>query len=224
MLKRAADATFDDRSRGQVGGDALVERVTGRPADVPQPVALNLVMSDRTLFGRDGSPAVLEEYGPSRQGSRGGWWMEPWATNGHARRCGGSTLTRRVGRWWRWNRGRAVCRGGWRRLSGYATRRVGRHTVMRRSAIAITRSRAAGWADQRQERPRHVRGAPTTKRNHRAGRSPRADENGVHTAEFVTPTGAHYRSTAPPLPGATMTVVSEIEVRIGIAIADLHAA
>jgi hypothetical protein len=64
MLKRAADATFDDRSRGQVMADALVERVTGRPADVPQPVALNLVMSDRTLFGRDGSPAVLEGYGP----------------------------------------------------------------------------------------------------------------------------------------------------------------
>ena len=51
-----------------------------------------------------------------------------------------------------------------------------------------------------------------------------ADENGVHTAEFVTPTGANYRSTAPSLPGATMTVVSEIAVRIGIAIADLHAA
>ena len=62
MLKRAADATFDDRSRGQVMADALVERVTGRPADVPQPVALNLVMSDRTLFGRGGSPAVLEGY------------------------------------------------------------------------------------------------------------------------------------------------------------------
>jgi hypothetical protein len=29
---------------------------------------------------------------------------------------------------------------------------------------------------------------------------------------------------APPLPGAIMTVVSEIEVRLGVAIADLHAA
>ena len=32
-LKRAADTTFDDRSRGQVMADTLFERVTGRPAD-----------------------------------------------------------------------------------------------------------------------------------------------------------------------------------------------
>jgi hypothetical protein len=50
------------------------------------------------------------------------------------------------------------------------------------------------------------------------------DENGTHTAEFVTPTGATYRSTAPPLPGAPMVTVSEVEVRIGVALADLHAA
>jgi hypothetical protein len=51
-----------------------------------------------------------------------------------------------------------------------------------------------------------------------------ADDNGVHTAEFVTPTGARYRSTAPPLPGAPLIAVSEVEVRIGVALADLHAA
>jgi hypothetical protein len=51
-----------------------------------------------------------------------------------------------------------------------------------------------------------------------------ADENGTHTAEFLTPTGARYRSTAPPLPGAPLITVSEVEVRIGVALADLHAA
>jgi hypothetical protein len=51
-----------------------------------------------------------------------------------------------------------------------------------------------------------------------------ADENGVHTAEFVTPTGAAYRSTAPPLPGAPLITVSEVEINIGVALADLHAA
>jgi len=50
------------------------------------------------------------------------------------------------------------------------------------------------------------------------------DESGSQTAEFVTPTGARYRSTAPPLPGAPLIVVSEVEVRIGVALADLHAA
>jgi hypothetical protein len=48
-LKRAADTTFDDRSRGQVMADTLVERVTGRPAEEPEHVALNLVMSDQGL-------------------------------------------------------------------------------------------------------------------------------------------------------------------------------
>jgi len=49
------------------------------------------------------------------------------------------------------------------------------------------------------------------------------DENGVHTAEFVTPTGVRYRSIAPPLPGAPLIAVSEVEVRIGVALVDLHA-
>jgi hypothetical protein len=63
-LKRAADTTFDDRSRGQVMADTLVERVTGRPAEEPEPVTLNLVMSDQALWGQDNAPAVLEGYGP----------------------------------------------------------------------------------------------------------------------------------------------------------------
>jgi hypothetical protein len=51
-----------------------------------------------------------------------------------------------------------------------------------------------------------------------------ADENGMHTAEFVTPTGARYRSTAPPLPGAPLTVVNEVEVGMGVALAAFLAA
>ena len=50
------------------------------------------------------------------------------------------------------------------------------------------------------------------------------DESGVHTAEFVTPTGKRYRSTAPPLPGPVEVLVSEVEARIGIAMAKMHAA
>jgi hypothetical protein len=50
------------------------------------------------------------------------------------------------------------------------------------------------------------------------------DEHGVHTAEFVTPTGARYLSTAPPAPGSVEIWLSEVETRIGIAIAGLHAA
>ena len=50
------------------------------------------------------------------------------------------------------------------------------------------------------------------------------DENAVHTAEFVTPTGHHYRSTAPPAPDPMLVEVSEIETCIGIAIAARDAA
>ncbi|MEV3905105.1 DUF222 domain-containing protein [Mycobacterium sp. NPDC050551] len=63
-LKRAADTTFDDRSRGQVMADTLVERITGTPADVAAPVAVNLVISDQTLLGGDTEPAHLQGHGP----------------------------------------------------------------------------------------------------------------------------------------------------------------
>jgi len=36
------------------------------------------------------------------------------------------------------------------------------------------------------------------------------DENGTHTAEFTTPTGTGYQSTAPPMPG-TPPSVSRVE-------------
>jgi len=46
-----------------------------------------------------------------------------------------------------------------------------------------------------------------------------------HAAEFTTPTGAAYRSGAPPLPGSTVRMdISEMEVAVGIAISGLHAA
>ena len=63
-LRRAADTTLDDRGRGQVMADTLYERVTGRPADVPVPVAVDLVITDETLLGGDQSPARVPGYGP----------------------------------------------------------------------------------------------------------------------------------------------------------------
>ncbi|MGA5466120.1 HNH endonuclease [Mycobacterium sp. NPDC050041] len=63
-LKRASDTTFDDRSRGQVMADTLVERVTGRPADQPIPIAVNMAISDETLLAGDTEPAHLHGYGP----------------------------------------------------------------------------------------------------------------------------------------------------------------
>jgi hypothetical protein len=62
-LKRAADTTSDRRSRGQVMADVLVERITGRCSSEPEPIAVNLVLSDETLLGGE-QPAVVDGYGP----------------------------------------------------------------------------------------------------------------------------------------------------------------
>lgn len=42
------------------------------------------------------------------------------------------------------------------------------------------------------------------------------DADGAHTAEFRTPTGAVYRSTAPPLPGPPIRTVSVIECGLSV--------
>lgn len=62
-LMRAAGATCDGRSRGQVMADTMVERITGRPADQPVPVAVSVVLSDQALLGAENGPAVVAGYG-----------------------------------------------------------------------------------------------------------------------------------------------------------------
>ena len=190
-LKRSADTTVDDRSRGQVMADTLVERVTGRPADASAPVALNLVMSDQALWGQDNAPAVLDGHGPipasvAQRLVRGGWPI-----TGRWRRCGGCIGTPRAGRWWRWSRDRGCSRRGWPDSSACGTARVAPRTVMRRFGIGITPHRATaagrpvppmGWAS--------ANGATTPKKR-RAGASPRETKT-VRTQ----PT-----SSRPPVPG-----------------------
>jgi len=63
-LKRVADTNGDGRSRGQVMADTLVQRVTGAPAEVAVPIAVNLVLTDDTLFGGAATPGRIPGYGP----------------------------------------------------------------------------------------------------------------------------------------------------------------
>jgi hypothetical protein len=223
-LKHAADSTFDERSRGQVMADTLVQRVTGRPADAAAPVALHLVMSDQALWGQDNAPAVLDGYGPI-----------PAVL---AQRLVGAAVTD--------ERSSATLR----RL--YQDPRSGSLVAMESRSRLFPKGLAGfiGVRDRTCRTPycdapiRHRdhavprnRGGPTSATNglgecERCNytkevpgwRVTTGDVNGVHTAEFVTPTGACYRSTAPPLPGAPLITVSEVEVRIGIALARQHAA
>jgi hypothetical protein len=68
-LEKDADAkraAGDPRTRGQIMADTLVARITGNPTDtVPEvpPVAVRLVMTDRTLLAGDTEPAHLLGYG-----------------------------------------------------------------------------------------------------------------------------------------------------------------
>lgn len=222
-LRRAADTCCDGRSRGQVMADTLVQRVTGRDAAAPTPIAVNLVISDDTLLGGANTPGDIDGYGPIPAAVARGLVVGA-VTDARSR----ATL---------------------RRL--YAHPRSGALVAMESRARRFPRGLATfiGLRDQRCRTPycdapiRHrdhaqpwAHGGPTTATNglgsceccnytkEAAGWrvSTSVDENHTHTAEFTTPTGHRYRSGAPPRP-PTIINVSELEIRIGIALAK-HAA
>ncbi|OAE03477.1 HNH endonuclease signature motif containing protein [Arthrobacter sp. OY3WO11] len=78
----------DERSRGQIMADALVERTTGTPGGVSG-VEIQLVMTDRTLFQGDSEPARLPGYGIVPAG-----WARSLITNGANGANGGWGRTR----------------------------------------------------------------------------------------------------------------------------------
>lgn len=216
-LQREAATTADGRSRGQVLADTLVERVTGRSASAPSPIAVNLVLSDRTLLSIDATPADISGYGPiPAEVARG--LVTAAATDSRSR----ATL-RRI----------------------YSHPKSGALVRMESHARRFPRGLAQFIAlrDQRCRTPYcdapirhldhakpHARGGPTDVANglgscercnyakEAAGWqvSTEVDEAGRHAAEFTTPTGQRYRSIAPPR--APAVTISEIEVRVGIAL------
>ncbi|OBA61875.1 HNH endonuclease [Mycobacterium sp. 1100029.7] len=221
-LRREADMRGDGRSRGQVMADTLVERVTGRGAAAPVPIAVNLVLSDETLLGGDNAPADVSGYGPV-----------PAAV--------ARALVRGVA-------GDRRSRATLRRL--YAHPRSGALVAMESRArlFAPGLARFIEMRDQRCRTPycdapirhrdharRWAEAGPTTAANglglceqcnytkETAGWrvTTDVDETHTHTARFTTPTGLAYRSAAPPR--APTITVSDIEVRVGIALAR-HAA
>ena len=190
-LKRCADATVDDRSRGQVMADTLVERVTGRPADACAPVALNLVMSDQALWGQDNAPAVLDGYGPIPASL-----AQRLVRDAVVDERSVATLRRlyrdpKSGSLVAMESRSRVSRRVWPDSSACGTARVAPRTVMRRFGIGITPHRATaagrpvppmGWVS--------ASGA-TTPRKRRAGASPRETK----TVRTQPP------SSRPPVPG-----------------------
>lgn len=223
-LKRSADTTFDERSRGQVMADTLVERVTGCPAEQPESVAVNLVISDQTLLGDDEHPAVVDGYGPI-----------PAEV---ARKVVAAAVADKK------------AMATLRRL--YRHPKSGALVAMESRARRFPKALALfiGLRDQRCRTPYcdapirhrdhavpHHRGGPTSRVNglgacercNYAKEAPGwqvncSEVDGVHQAEFITPTGVTYNSTAPPPPGPPPITVSEVEMHISIELANLHAA
>ena len=212
-LKREADVRTDTRSRGQVMADALVERITGRPAAQPVPVAVNLVISDQALLGVRRGAAVIAGYGPVPSAV-----AQNLIAAAVSDPASSATL---------------------RRL--YANPASGALVAMESRARLFPKG-LADFIEVRDQRCRtpycdapirhrdhatpHRRGGPTSAANglglcercnyikESAGWkvSTGIGENGRHTAEFTTPTGAHYHSTAPAVPGTPPTACSDVEV------------
>ena len=215
-LRREADTCGDGRGRGQVMADTLVERVTGRPAEVPVPVAVELVITDETLLADSTVPARLAGYGPI-----------PAAV---ARRLVGAAA--------RDARSRATLR----RL--YRHPRSGALVAMESRARLFPKG-LARFIDVRDDTCRtpycdapirhhdhavaHHRSGPTSARNglgecERCNYAKEAagwtvatcvDQSGRHTAHFTTPAGSTHRSVAPALPGAAAARLSDVEIQLG---------
>lgn len=216
-LAREADTNDDDRSRGQVMADTLVERVTGQAADAPTPIAVNLVITDETLLDAGTEPAQVAGYGPIPAGI-----ARQIIYGAVADPRSGATL-RRLYR--QPTTGALVAMESRARLFPTALAAfIAFRDDICRTPYCNAPIRHTDHADP------HTRGGPTSEVNglgmceqcnyakEAAGWTviTRHDEKGNHTAEFTTPTGARHRSQAPPLPGPIRVELSKIEARMTV--------
>ncbi|TQR86015.1 DUF222 domain-containing protein [Mycobacterium hodleri] len=212
-LRREADTCGDGRSRNHVMADTLVERVTGRPADVPTPIAVDLVITDDTLLGGDQAAARVPGYGPIPAAV---------ACRLVADAAGDPQSSATLRRLYRHpdsgaliameSRARAFPKG--------LTRFIAVRDDTCRTPYCDAPIRHTDHAVD------HATGGPTTAVNGRgtcAGCnydkqapdwrvSNHRDRDGTHTCQIVTPTGARHQSTAPPLPGRPGNRRSIVEV------------
>ena len=223
-LSRAADTTFDGRSRGQVMADTLVERVTGRPADVAdsgrgQPGALG-----RDAVGR-GQRAGCDRGLRADSGGGGArdWWRARWPTTVPSNAPAALRVIPRSGALVAMeSRSRLFPKRPGRFHRAARPDTVARPTAMPRFDIATTPNPGPKAAIPRRLTGSGRASAATTPKKPTGWRVRTGiDENHTHTAEFTTPTGTRYRSGAPPR--APAITISDVEVRVGIAIAR-HAA
>lgn len=209
-LKHAADTNSDGRSRGQVMADTLVAQVTRRAPGAAAPVAVNLVLTDDSLFGDGDAPARLAGYGPIPAGvaraliAAAGTEGAATLRRLYAHPASGALVAME-------SRARCFPRPGWPASSPPAMTPAALPTAMPRSATSITSTRRPARDDLRGQRGRAVRGLQLHQRGPRSTRAAEHDENGVHAIKLSTPTGARHRTKAPPLPGSPRIDISRTE-------------
>jgi hypothetical protein len=223
-LRGEAGTCGDGRGRGQVMADTLVERVTGRPAEVPVPIAVDLVITDESLFAGDTTPARVAGYGPI-PAAVGRRLVDAAVTDERSR----ATL-RRLYR--HPKSGALVAMESRSRLF---PKGLGHFIDMRDDTCrtpycdAPIRHHDHAMSSSRGGPTSAINGLGECERCNYAKEAPgwrvstSCDETGSHSAEFITPTGARHRSKAPPLPGMTIVNLSEMEIRIGIDLAKFAA-
>ncbi|CAH0264639.1 hypothetical protein SRABI83_03476 [Arthrobacter sp. Bi83] len=216
-LSRHADSLRsggDERSRGQIMADALVERITVTPGGITG-IEIQLIMTDRTLFQGDSEPARLPGYGVVPAG-----WARD-AVKEAAAMEGVFSASNDVEAWLR----RLYAAPGARELVAMDSRARLFPAGLRRFIEARDHTCRAPYCDAPVRHYDHIvpwhRGGPTTHGNgaglceacNHTKEAPgwtvkplgsRDAGRFRHTLEIRTPTDHSYRSTAPPLPGTQL--------------------
>ncbi|BBZ30553.1 HNH endonuclease [Mycolicibacterium madagascariense] len=215
-LRRTADTCGDGRGRGQVMADTLVERITGRPADVAVPVAVELVITDETLLGGDPTPGRVPGYGPIPAAV---------ACRLAADAAADARSKATVRRLYRHPTSGALVamESRARRFPAGMARFIAVRDDTCRTPYCDAPIRHTDHATP------HAAGGATSLRNglgeceacNYAKEAPGwrvrtfCDHQGRHTAAFTTPTGATHHSTAPPLLGDLVPLkASGIEIHL----------